>query len=117
MEMNTESGIRLRVTNSEGGKIVAFEQPAATVELTIEEARRLAYVLGKGKQAKLSQSIQQLLSNGYFAQPKSFSDIRETLQANGIRVRSASLHILLTNLVERGSLKRKGERRSFRYST
>jgi hypothetical protein len=117
MEMDTEAGLKLRVANSEGGKIIAFERPTAAIELTLEEARRLAYVLGKEKQAKLSQAMLQLVNGGYFAQPKSFSEIRETLQGNGMRVRSASLHVLVTNLVERGTLKRNGERRSFTYAS
>jgi hypothetical protein len=117
MEMNTEAGVRIRVSNGESGKIVAFECPTATIELTDEEGKRLAYVLGKEKQAKLSQVVRQLLGDGYFTQPRSFTEIREALQGSGVRVRSASLHVLLTNLVERGTLNRKGERRSFTYGS
>jgi predicted transcriptional regulator len=86
------------------------------MELTYEEARSLASALGKEKQVKLSKVMQQLTESGFFHDPRSFADIREKLQTYGIRVRSASLHVLVTNLVERGILVREGTRRSFTYT-
>jgi hypothetical protein len=115
VEIMTSSGVRILVRNGETGKLLSFDQPVATIELTYEEARRLAYAFAKEKQAKLSKGINQLLEDGYFRDPRSFSEIRERLLADGLRAKSASLHTLVTNLVERGILARNGSRRSFTY--
>jgi len=115
MELTTEAGARVLVTMSENGRLLIFDRRVATLELTDEEALRLARALGREKQVRLSQVIHELIGNGYFAQARSFVDIRDRLRSDGLRVKSASLHVLVTNLTERGQLTREGSRRAFTY--
>jgi hypothetical protein len=117
MELLTLSGKKLLITNGERGKLLAFDSPVATVELTDDEALRLAYALGKQKQAKLTQSLRQLIDSGFLKKPKSFADVKNELEGNGIVVKSSSLHVLLTNIVERGELSRKGSKGAYTYSS
>jgi hypothetical protein len=116
MELLTVSGKKLLVTNGERGKLLAFDGPVATVELTDEEALRLAYALGKQKQAKLTQSLRQLGDSGFLKEPRTFSDIKGRLESSGIVVKSSSLHVLLNNLVERKEVSRKGSKGAYAYS-
>jgi hypothetical protein len=116
MELLTVSRRKVLITNGERGKLLAFDSPVATVELTEEEALRLAYALGKQKQAKLTQSLRQLLDSGYLKTPKNFSDIKDQLENDGITVKSSSLHVLLTNMVERREVTRKGPKGAYAYS-
>jgi len=115
MELEATSGVRVFISTGENGKILAFDRRVATVEFTQEEAVRLARSLVREKQAKLGQAIRQLIDNGYFEEPKSFADIRDRLQSIGLKIKSASLHVVVTNMVERGLLMRKGSPRSYVY--
>jgi len=116
MEIETASGVKVLVNGAETGKLLAFDRSISVVELTREEALCLAHALAREKQVKLSQAIRQLMESGYLNQPRSFGDIREKLRADGLRVKSPSLHVLVTNLAERGQLIRKGTRRAYVYT-
>jgi len=115
MEIETASGVKVLVNGAETGKLLVFDRSVSALELTREEALCLAHALGREKQVKLSQAIRQLMDGGYLSQPRSFSDIREKLRADGLRIKSPSLHVLITNLTERGQLIRQGTRRTYVY--
>jgi hypothetical protein len=117
MEIETASGVKVLVNGAEAGKLLVFDRSVSALELTREEALCIAHALGREKQLKLSQAIRQLMENGYLSQPRSFGDIREKLQADGLRIKSPSLHVLITNLAEKGQLMRKGTRRAYVYTS
>jgi hypothetical protein len=105
----------MTVSNDENSKIISFDRPVSSIELSYEEMQHLAYSLLRNGNSKLSENLRSLLESGFFNQPRTFVEVRSAINEQGITVRSASLHVLVNDLVEKGILSRDGKRRMFTY--
>jgi hypothetical protein len=116
MRLRTCSGPIMAVSNDENAKIISFDRPVSSIELSYEEAQHLANSLLRNGNSRLSENLRGLLESGFFNQPRTFVEIRSNINEQGITVRSASLHVLVNGLVEKGILLRDGKRRMFTYT-
>jgi hypothetical protein len=114
LRLKTSSGVGILVREGENDKLISFDRQVSTVELSYPEARHLAYSLVRNG-GRLSEKLRQMVESGFFQFPRSFADIRLAFQEEGIAVRSASVHVLVNGLVERGILLRDGKRRAYTY--
>ena len=115
MNMRVMSGVRVSVTEDQGTKVLAFDQPVRTISLEPQEAARIGASLYRDKRAKLFSALVNLVESGFLDEPKSFAEIRLSLQHDLPNLRSSSVVMSLATLCRKGVIERSGKRRNYRY--
>ena len=116
VDLKLECGLRVSITEWEKWKIIILNQPSRGFDLTKEEAEKIAYAL-LSKRAGVTAKLRELKTQNFFSEPRTFGEIRSQFFQKGVDIKPTSLHPLLMKLVDRGELKRRGQRGSYRYST
>jgi len=115
MDLTLSSGIRVSVQENGTTKILLFDKPVKAMELTREESTKLGASLIKGASTGTTAELRNLISSGFFSEPKNFSSIKAELFLSGVETKATSLNMILTKMVERGELIREGEKGMYMY--
>jgi hypothetical protein len=115
MEIKTKSGIQVDVHLEGHSKILTFNKPVRSIELSKEESAHIGTLLGLNAKTGITAELRKLVIENYFAVPKSFGDIKKELHRKGVEVKSASLNTILGKMVERQELSRTGTRGAYLY--
>ena len=115
MNVKTNSGIEIFVEDTKKSKFIMFDKPVRTIELSREESARLGATLIRDSKIGITADLRKLVDESYFLKPKKFREIKEELYNHGVPVKSASLNVILTKMVERGELVRTGQKGFYLY--
>jgi hypothetical protein len=116
MELKTESGVTVRVShNGNGSRLLTFNLPVQVLEVSGEEATTIASSLARDRQTNMTPILRELKQQGFFKRPKRFGEIKKSLTDKKIPVKSSSLNVVLSKLVDRGELLRKGKLGAYSY--
>jgi len=115
MEMQTDAGVLVKVVHEKRGRLLIFSRPVQLLELSSQEATSMGNSLVRDGQVGITPAIRDLKKHGFFRKPRRFGDIKKELSGKGLRVKSASLNVVLSKLVERQELTRQGEPGEYLY--
>lgn len=115
MKIETDSGVRIEISDNKTTKLMVFDKPIRAIELSKTESSRVGGSLIMDKQSGLTSEIRKLVEKNFFAKPKRFREISQELRQNNVPVKLASLNMILKKMVERKELSRSGQRRSYKY--
>lgn len=115
MNLKLSSGVRISVQNNGISKLLLFDRHVRVVELTREESMKLGVSLTENQQTGVTAELRNLIESGFFSEPRSFRSIKTELFQRGVETKAASLNRILTKMIRKGELKRKGQRRSYLY--
>lgn len=116
MDMKLSSGVKVSIQENGDSKLLLFDRPVKVMELSRLESSRLGCSLMKSCRVGITAELRNLIDSGYFAESKSFSNIKAELFLKGIEARATSLNMVLTKMVERGELTRAGRKGAYGYS-
>jgi len=117
MKLKTQAGISIAIGSDGASKIISFDRPVRAIELTKEETLQVSNALTGDMKVGTTAELRKLLVEEFFADSRSFADIKRALTEKGMRVKSASLNTILNKMIERNELMRTGKRGSYLYST
>jgi hypothetical protein len=115
MEIKTKVGIDIEIQSEGSTKILAFNKPVRSIELSKEESSHIGSLLSIDSKTGITAELRKLKVANFFASPKSFRDIKQELQKNGTSAKSASLNTILSKMIERNELCRTGTRGAYLY--
>jgi len=115
MEVKTKVGIKIEVQPNGASKIMTFDKPVRSIELTKDEARHIGNLLALEAKTGITAELRKLVIEKFFSTPRSFRDIKEELYKKGVEAKSASLNTILSKMVERKELTRLGTRGAYLY--
>lgn len=115
MEVKTKVGIKVEVESNGSSKIISFDKPVRSIELTKDESRHVGSLLTLGAKTGITAELRKLIIEKFFASPRSFRNIKEELHEKGVETKSASLNTILSKMVERKELVRVGTRGAYLY--
>ena len=115
MEVETKVGIKVEVQSNGSLKVVTFDKPVRSIELTKDESRHIGSLLTLEAKTGITAELRKLVFGKFFSAPRSFRNIKEELHKNGIEAKSASLNTILSKMVERKELVRVGTRGAYLY--
>ncbi len=116
MKISTQSNVNVSVTILDGVKVLSFDRPVKQIELNREESSRLGSSLIRDMQTGITREIRErLIASNFFSAPKSFGEIKSELYKLGIPVKPGSLNVVLSKMVDRGELRRNGQKKSYLY--
>jgi hypothetical protein len=115
MEIKTKVGVQVEVRANGSSKIMSFDKPVRSIELTNEESAHIGTLLSVHSKTGITTELRKLIIEKYFSTPRSFGDIRRQLHHKSIDVKSASLNTILGKMVERKELVRSGTRGAYLY--
>ena len=116
MDLKLGSGLRVSVQENGNSKLLLFDRPVKAMELSLEESTRLGSSLIKGGRVGVTAELRKLIASGFFAESKSFANIKTELFFRGIEAKATSLNMMLTKMVERGELTRTGRKGIYLYN-
>ena len=116
MNIKTDAGIRIFIEDTEKSKIIMFEKPIRIIELHKEEAARVGASLIRASKVGLTAELRNLINEEFFLKSKRFRQIKEEILKRGIPAKSASLNVILSKMVERRELERKGQKGFYAYN-
>ena len=115
MHLELCSGVKVSIQENGKSKFLVFDRPVRTMELSIEESKKLASSLMKNHGTGITDALRSLIESGFFFESKSFKDIRKELSQKGAGTRTTSLNRILTKMVERGELVKAGQKGAYQY--
>jgi hypothetical protein len=115
MEVKTKVGVQVEVRANGSSKIMAFDKPIRSIELTNDESAHIGTLLAMDVKIGITSELRKLLIENFFFSSRSFRDIKGQLQKKGIEAKSASLNTILGKMVERQELIRTGTRGAYLY--
>ena len=115
MDIKLQTGVKVSIIENEASKLLVFDRPIRTMELTDIESVKIGAALLRSKRSGVMGELRSLIDAGFFSKPRTLSDIKSYLFQKGIETKSSSLNTLLTKMVGRGELSRKGKRGSYVY--
>lgn len=116
MELKTESGVVVRIShNGNGSRLLSFNHPVQIVEMSGDEATTVGNSLVRDGQTTITPILRQLKQEGFFHHPKRFGEIKKALNDKKLKVKSTSLNVVLSKLVDRGELTRQGALGKYAY--
>ena len=115
MNLKLSNGVRISVQNNGASRLLLFDRPVRVVELTKEESMKLGVSLTKNRQTGVTEELRKLIESGFFSEPRSFRSIKTELFQRGAETKATSLNMILTKMVRKGELRRKGQKRSYLY--
>jgi len=116
MDLKLESGLRVSVQENGDSKLLLFDRPVKAIELSLEESTRLGSSLIRGGRTGVTAELRKLIDSGFFAESKSFTNIKTELFFKGIEAKATSLNMVLTKMVERGELTKAGQKGAYLYN-
>jgi hypothetical protein len=116
MDLELTSGIKISIQESGNSKIVLFDKPVKTMELSGEESARLGAALKRNGRTGVTAELRNLIDAGFFKEPKTFHGIKTELFQKGVETKATSLNMLISKMVERGELTRIGKKGAYTYS-
>jgi len=115
LEVKTKVGVQVEVQANGSSKIMSFDKPIRSIELTNEESAHIGTLLSVESKTGITSELRKLLLGGYFSLPRSFRDIKNELHGKSVDVKSASLNTILGKMIERRELMRTGTRGAYLY--
>ena len=115
MDLKLCSGIKVSIQENGNSKFLLFDRPIKAMELSQEESTQLGSSLMKGSRLGVTAELRNLISSGFFVDPKTFANIKSELFQKGVQVKTTSLNTVLTKMVEKGELLKQGQRGSYLY--
>lgn len=115
MEVKTTVGINVEVQSKGLLKIMTFDKPVRSIELTKDESAHIGSLLMLNAKTGITAELRKLLIEKFFSSPRSFRDVKNQLYKKGIEAKSASLNTILSKMVERQELIRIGSRGAYLY--
>jgi hypothetical protein len=115
MEVKTKVGIQVEVRANGASKIMAFDKPIRSIELTKDESAHIGTLLAMDVRIGITSELRKLIVEDFFSSSRSFRDVKVELHQKGVEVKSASLNTILGKMVERQELIRTGTRGAYLY--
>jgi hypothetical protein len=115
MEVKTKVGIQIEVLANGSSKIMSFDKPIRSIELTNNESAHIGSLLTRNAKTGITTELRKLAFEKFFSSPRSFRDIKNQLHKRNVDVKSASLNTILGKMEERKELVRIGTRGSYLY--
>ena len=115
MEIKTEAGVEIFISDSKNSKIIMFDKPVQTIELYKEECARVGASLIRDSKIGLTSDLRKLIDSGFFLKSKKFRQIKQELLENGLSAKPSSLNVILKKMVDRRELIREGTKGFYQY--
>jgi hypothetical protein len=115
MQIKTKVGVKVEVQSNGSSKIIFFDKPVRSIELTKDESRYIGTLLTIETKTGITAELRKLIIKKFFSTPRSFRNIKEELHKKGVETKSASLNTILSKMVERRELIRIGTRGAYLY--
>jgi hypothetical protein len=115
MEVKTKVGVQVEIRANGSSKIMSFDKPIRSIELTNDESAHIGTLLSVDSKTGITAELRKLVIEKFFNSPRSFRDIKQQLLQINVDVKSASLNTILGKMVERKELIRSGTRGAYLY--
>jgi hypothetical protein len=115
MQLKLANGVTVSIREDEGTKLLVFDHNVRAIALESTEATRIGALLYRSKNSVIFPTLVSLVESGFFDQPRTFVDVRNTMRSLNPNTKLSSLSMALSKLHEKKILSRTGNQRQYVY--